>query len=131
VVKTKVVVIDADIEVTEQLNLVLKPETYEVLNAKSGRMGVELVRSQNPDVVVLNTFMPGIDGWKVCREIRGFSQVPILILSAISSPELVARALDEGADEILPKPVTNNVLIAYIRRLAHRARAEKEAANSR
>ncbi|NLG73159.1 MAG: response regulator [Chloroflexi bacterium] len=129
--KTKVVVIDADIEVTEQLNLVLKPETYEVLNAKSGRMGVELVRSQNPDVVVLNTFMPGIDGWKVCREIRGFSQVPILILSAISSPELVARALDEGADEILPKPVTNNVLIAYIRRLAHRARAEKEAANSR
>jgi len=130
-VKTKVVVIDADIEVTEQLNLVLKPETYEVLNAKSGRMGVELVRSQNPDVVVLNTFMPGIDGWKVCREIRGFSQVPILILSAISSPELVARALDEGADEILPKPVTNNVLIAYIRRLAHRARAEKEAANSR
>jgi len=131
VVKTKVVVIDADIEVTEQLNLVLKPETYEVLNAKSGRMGVELVRSQNQDVVVLNTFMPGIDGWKVCREIRGFSQVPILILSAISSPELVARALDEGADEILPKPVTNNVLIAYIRRLAHRARAEKEAANSR
>lgn len=129
--KTKVVVIDADIEVTEQLNLVLKPETYEVLNAKSGRMGVELVRSQNPDVVVLNTFMPGIDGWKVCREIRGFSQVPILILSAISSPELVARALDEGADELLPKPVTNNVLIAYIRRLAHRARAEKEAANSR
>jgi DNA-binding response OmpR family regulator len=60
----------------------------------------------------------------VTKAIRGFSSVPILVLSAVSKPEMVAKALDEGADEYLIKPMPSSVLVAHLKRLARRARAE-------
>ena len=71
--------------------------------------------------------MPEMNGTEVCREIRAFSQVPILVLSAVSKPGMVAQALDEGADDYLLKPITSSVLIARLKRLVWRARAEQAA----
>lgn len=124
---TRVLVIDDDIEMTDLLKIILEPNLFEVLPAHSGTQGVEMARQINPDVIILDLLMPDLDGWQVCKEVRKFSQVPILILSAISKPGMAARALDEGADDYLPKPTTSSVLIAHLKKLARRARAEQEA----
>jgi DNA-binding response OmpR family regulator len=87
---------------------------------------VELARTLRPDVMVVDLLMPGMDGLHVCREVRKFSSVPILVLSAFSKPAAITQALDEGADDFLIKPMKNNVLIASINKLARRARAEQE-----
>jgi len=128
--QTRILVIDDDQAMTEMLRLVLEPNSFDVYEAHSGPEGIEATRRLNPEVVVLDLLMPGMDGWEVCKEIRTFSQVPILVLSAISKPGIVARALDEGADDYLLKPMPSSVLIAHLKRLARRARAEQESNNS-
>jgi DNA-binding response OmpR family regulator len=130
-VLTKVLVIDDDKEMTELLKVILEPNNFDVIAANSGQEGIVLIREQNPDVVVLDLLMPDMDGWQVCKEIRSFSQVPILVLSAISKPGMVARALDEGADDFLLKPMPGGVLTAHIKKLARRARAEQGSSKSR
>jgi DNA-binding response OmpR family regulator len=127
---TRILVIDDDQAMTEMLRLVLEPNSFDVHEAHSGPEGIEATRKFNPEVVVLDLLMPGMDGWEVCKEIRTFSQVPILVLSAISKPGIVARALDEGADDYLLKPMPSSVLIAHLKKLARRARAEQESNNS-
>lgn len=124
---TCVLVIDDDITLTEMLRSVLEPQSFEVLTAQTGEEGIWKVRNMNPDVIVLDLFMPEMDGWQVCKTIREFSQVPILVLSALSKPGTAAKALNEGADDYLVKPVPSNVLIAHLNNLSRRARAEKEA----
>jgi DNA-binding response OmpR family regulator len=118
---TRVLIIDDDINMTGVLEVVLRDAGYEVLSSNSGIRGVELVQPNEPDVIILDLIMPEMDGWATCREIRAISQVPILILSVIDKPELIARALDEGADDYLVKPVPLNVLVARLKTLARRA----------
>lgn len=118
--QTKVLVIDDDIEMTDLLRIILVPEHFEVKTANSGIKGIELSHQNKPDVIILDLLMPVIDGWQVCREIRKFSQVPIIILSAVNKPGMVARAIDEGADDFLLKPVPSGVLIAHINKFARR-----------
>jgi two-component system response regulator MtrA len=128
---TKVLVIDDDDAMTEMLRLVLEPNAFEVFEAHSGAQGIEATRQIKPEVIILDLLMPGMDGWEVCKAIRSFSRVPILVLSAISKPGMVAKALDEGADDYLLKPMPSSVLIAHLNRLTRRARAEQEANNSK
>jgi len=128
-VPTKVLIIDDDDATTEMFKLILEPSQFEVHVVNSGAEGIEAARRISPEVVVLDLLMPEMDGSEVCREIRSFSDVPILVLSAVSKPGIIAQALDEGADDYLLKPITSSVLIARLKRLAWRARAER-AANS-
>jgi len=107
--------------------LIFEPNEFEVYVERSGPLGVEATRKLSPDVVVLDLLMPDMSGSEVCREIRAFSQVPILVLSAVSKPGMVAQALDEGADDYLLKPITSSVLIARLKRLVWRSRAELAA----
>jgi DNA-binding response OmpR family regulator len=130
-VPTRVLIIDDDEAMTEMLRLVLEPNSFEVYEANSGEDGVEAAHNVNPEVVILDLLMPGMDGWEVVKAIRSFSKVPILVLSAISKPGMVAKALDEGADEYLLKPMPSGVLIAHLKRLARRARMEKNGNNAR
>jgi DNA-binding response OmpR family regulator len=64
--------------------------------------------------------MPDMDGWQVSKSIRAFNNVPILILSAINDPAMVASVLDTGADDFLVKPVPSSVLVAHIRKMVRR-----------
>jgi two-component system response regulator MprA len=114
-------IIDDDVNMTGVLEVVLRDAGYDVLASNSGIRGVELIKPGEPDVVILDLLMPEMDGWATCRAIREICQVPILILSVIDKPELVARALDEGADDYLVKPVPLNVLVARVKTLARRA----------
>jgi DNA-binding response OmpR family regulator len=121
----KVLAIDDDPAMTELLTLLLKPRGFEVITANTGEDGLEMVKKDKPEVVILDLMMPGMDGWKVCAAIRGFSQVPILILSALDSPGMVASGLDAGADDYLIKPVPSGVLTAHLNNLARRNRKDK------
>jgi two-component system KDP operon response regulator KdpE len=64
--------------------------------------------------------MPDKDGWEVCKAVRSFSNVPILVLSALNDPRMVASVLDVGADDFLVKPVPSSILVAHLRKLVRR-----------
>ena len=122
---TKILAIDDDPAMAELLTLLFKPQGFDVRKANTGEEGMAVIRSDPPDVVILDLMMPGMDGWQVCAEVRKFSKVPILVLSALDSPGMVASALDAGADDYLIKPVPSGVLIAHLNNLARRASLEK------
>jgi two-component system KDP operon response regulator KdpE len=116
----KIIVIDDDPAMTELLQLLLQPASSEIFTANSGPVGIDLIKSKNPDVVILDLMMPDMDGWQVCKRVREFSDIPILVLSALDNPGVVAEALDAGADDYLIKPVASGVLIAHINKLLRR-----------
>jgi len=117
----KVIAIDDDPAMTELLSLLLKTHGFEVETANLGDDGVRLIRESSPDVVILDLMMPEMDGWKVCAEVRKFSNVPILIFSALDNPGMVASALDNGADDYIVKPVSSGVLVARLNKLTRRS----------
>ena len=122
----KVLIIDDDPAMTELVALLLKMHGLDAYMANSGEDGLEMIKKISPDVIILDLMMPDMDGWQVCTQVRSFSAVPILILSALDSPGLVARALDGGADDYLVKPVPSGVLIAHLNTLVRRATTEKD-----
>ena len=118
----KILVIDDDPAMTDLLKLLLEPASTDILTANSGPDGILLAKTKTPEVIILDLMMPDMNGWQVCKAVREFSKVPILILSALDSPGLVAAALDAGADDYLIKPVPSSVLMAHIQNLVRRTR---------
>jgi DNA-binding response OmpR family regulator len=113
----KILVIDDDVAITELLSMLLRTHGFDVIVTNSGADGIHLAEEITPNVVLLDLMMPDKDGWQVCKAIRSSSNVPILILSAINDPSVVASVLDAGADDFLVKPVPTGVLIAHIRKM--------------
>ena len=116
----KILVIDDDTAITELMSMLLKTFGFEVLTTNIGEEGIRLAREADPNVILLDLMLPDLDGWQVCKEIRKTSSVPILILSAINDPRMVASVLDVGADDFLVKPVPSGVLVANIKKLIRR-----------
>ena len=127
---TRVLVVDDDSETTDLLKILLESNAFEVITTTSGQEAVKLAQKRMPEVMIVDLLMPDMDGLSVCKEVRKFSNVPILVPSAISKPGIVAQALEAGADDYLIKPMKGNVLIAYLNRLARRARAELEVSRA-
>ncbi|MGZ9223063.1 MAG: response regulator transcription factor [Anaerolineales bacterium] len=116
----KILVIDDDSAVTDLLSLLLRSQGFDVSATTNSTEGLSQIREDAPDVVVLDLMMPEMDGWQICKAVREFSQVPIIILSALNDPSMIASVLDAGADDYLTKPTPSRVLIAHINRLVHR-----------
>lgn len=117
----KVLTIDDDPAMTGLLTLLLQTNQFSVISANNGKEGIALVKAESPNIILLDMMMPEMDGWQVCEEIRKFSTVPIVVLSALNNPGMVASALDAGADDYLIKPVPSSILIAHIKNLARRS----------
>jgi DNA-binding response OmpR family regulator len=122
----KVLVIDDDPAMTELLKIQLQSDTVTVDIAYTGEEGVKMVRKTIPDIIILDLLMPEMDGWQTCKAIREFTQTPILILSALDSPGMVANALDAGADDYLVKPVSSNMLNVHLKNLMRRSLTKKD-----
>ena len=120
----KILTIDDDVAMTNLIALLLRSYNLDVIIANDGERGLALARSENPDLIMLDLTMPGMDGWEVCKTIRAESKVPIIILSALDDPSVVSSALDAGADDYMVKPVPSGVLIAHINNLTRRAHVE-------
>jgi two-component system, OmpR family, KDP operon response regulator KdpE len=117
----RILIIDDDTGMTDLLTILLTPASTEVLTANTARAGVQMIHDQPPDVVILDLILPELNGIDLCREIREFSTVPILVLSALDSPGMVAQALDSGADDYLTKPTSSGTLIAHLKKLVRRS----------
>ncbi len=122
----KVLIIDDDPAMTELLCLLLKAATLKVITANSGQEGIHLIHTESPDIIVLDLMMPEMDGYEVCQQIRAFSAIPILVLSALDMPGMVSKALDAGADDYLIKPVTSSILVAHLNNLLRRMKSPNQ-----
>lgn len=127
---TRILVIDEDLSLLEMLRHILSPGKYTLRSAKTATEGISITQENHLDVIVLDLLMKDLDSWDICHQIREFSQVPILVVSPISKPTIVAQALDAGADDFLLKPVPSSVLIANLNKLARRSKAKQEPRNS-
>ena len=123
----KLLVIDDDTAVTDLLSLLLRSQGFEVFATNNSTDGLNMIREIEPNLVVLDLMMPEMDGWEVCRSVRQFSQVPIIILSALNDPSMIASVLDAGADDYLTKPTPSRVLVAHINRLTKRTGSLKSS----
>lgn len=122
----RVMVIDDDTAMTDLVKIQLKSEDVIVDAVYSGEEGLRRITKIPPDIIIIDLLMPAMDGWETCKNIRKICQVPILILSALDDPALVAKALDAGADDYLVKPVSSSILNAYIQKLTRRSRSLSE-----
>jgi two-component system KDP operon response regulator KdpE len=125
---TKVLVIDDEVRFARALAISLRARGYDVDTATTGEEGLEQAASGHPDVVVLDLGLPGIDGLEVVRGLRGWSTVPVIVLSARHGEPSKVDALDAGADDYVTKPFGMDELLARLRALVRRAAPADEAA---
>ena len=112
-----VLLIDDDPEVAVIMRTLLRGEDYQVRAVTNGEEGICACRDRAPDVIILDLMLPEMDGWQVCQRIREFTDIPILILSALGMPRNVASALQAGADDYMVKPVHARLLASRLRAL--------------
>jgi two-component system KDP operon response regulator KdpE len=117
----RVLVVDDDASIRKTLALNLRARGYLADTADTGETALQLAASHLPDVVVLDLGLPGMDGLDVISGIRGWSSVPIVVLSGRDTENMKVKALDLGADDYLTKPFGMDELFARIRAAARRA----------
>ncbi len=118
--KRKILIIEDDPQISSLVETGLKEEDFETKVAFDGAAGLDTFGSWNPDLVILDLMLPKLNGLQVCSKIRETSEVPILMLTALGTPENVALGLDCGADDYLPKPFKFIELNARVRSLIRR-----------
>ncbi|MFE4261079.1 response regulator [Streptomyces sp. NPDC056883] len=118
---TRVLVVDDEPQIVRALVINLKARKYEVDAASDGASALELAAARHPDVVVLDLGLPDMDGVEVIRGLRGWTRVPILVLSARHSSDEKVEALDAGADDYVTKPFGMDELLARLRAAVRRA----------
>jgi two-component system KDP operon response regulator KdpE len=126
--ETRVLVVDDEPQIRRALGINLKARGYDVELAESGEKALEIAARAHPDVVVLDLGLPGIDGVQVIEGLRGWSQVPIIVLSVRDAESAKVAALDAGADDYVTKPFGMDELLARLRAAVRRAAPAEEAA---
>jgi two-component system KDP operon response regulator KdpE len=124
--KARILVVDDEPRYIRAMQANLEARGYEVLAAQNGQTAVELARRQPPDLILLDIRMPGLDGHEVCRRIREFSPVPIIMLTALSDEVSKVKGLDTGADDYVTKPFSIVELLARVRAALRRAELSKQ-----
>ena len=113
--KPKILVIEDEPDILEVMQYNLEREGYKVVSCRNGEQGLSRIRTDNPDLVILDLMLPGMDGIDVCRAIRLESGVPIVMLTAKSDTVDVVVGLESGADDYIVKPFKPKELVARIR----------------
>jgi DNA-binding response OmpR family regulator len=116
----RVLVVDDEERIINFLRSKLKASGYEVLTASNGLEALEQAQTQEPDLVVLDLLMPKMDGFETLKELRSFSAVPLIILSARGADVDKIKGLTLGADDYLPKPFNPDELVARIEAIRRR-----------
>ncbi len=119
----KILVADDDTNICELLRLYLEKEQYTVSIAGSGTEALTRFTAENPDIVLLDIMMPGLDGWQVCREIRKKSNCPIIMITAKGETFDKVLGLELGADDYVVKPFDAKEIVARIKAVLRRTGA--------
>ncbi|MFW6098044.1 MAG: response regulator transcription factor [Chloroflexota bacterium] len=121
-----VLVVEDETTLLETLAYNLKRQGYDVLTASGGTQALELARKEQPDVVVLDVMLPGLDGFEVCRALRREMNVPILMLTARDEEVDKIVGLEVGADDYMTKPFSMREFLARVKALLRRVRLIRE-----
>jgi len=125
-----VLVVEDDPDVLHMLQDFLDQKGYRVLTAVDGESAIDAVSKGNPDAVLLDIMLPGMDGFEVCERIRKFSEVPIIMVTAKVEDEDKVKGLELGADDYLTKPFSSSELAARIKAALRRPAMRKEGAQT-
>jgi DNA-binding response OmpR family regulator len=118
--KTRILIVDDEPRYLRAIQVNLEASGYQTLTAVDGLSAIALAADQDPALILLDVRMPGLDGYEVCRRIRGFSSVPIVFLTARAETADKVRGLDLGADDYMTKPFSAEELIARVQAVLRR-----------
>lgn len=117
----KILLIDDDIDFLRLTSLIFNQTGAQVIMTPNGLEGMGKLFTHQPDLIILDAMMPGIDGFKICRRIRQYSNTPLIMLSALDHDELMLKGLEAGADDFLSKPINPDVLLARVKAVLRRS----------
>ena len=117
---TRILIADDEPRYVWMLKFNLEASGYEVVSAADGPTALKLASTQHPDLAILDIRMPEMNGYEVCRRIREFSSIPIIMLTALAEPTDKVTGLDAGADDYITKPFSVDELLARVRAVLRR-----------
>ncbi len=119
--RLKILVVDDESRMRKLVKDFLVKSNYEVVEAEDGAQAVDIFFEQNDiDLIILDVMMPKMDGWQVCREIRAYSKVPIIMLTAKSDERDELQGFELGIDEYISKPFSPKILVARVEAILRR-----------
>lgn len=127
--KQKILIVDDDVNIAELISLYLTKECFDTRMVHDGEMALEVFDSYQPNLIILDLMLPGIDGYQVCREIRSNSSTPIIMLSAKGEVFDKVLGLELGADDYLLKPIDTKELVARVKAVLRRYQPPKVQEN--
>jgi DNA-binding response OmpR family regulator len=120
--KATILVVDDEPNVRKLVKANLESSGYKVVQAEEGEQALELVESTLPDLVILDLMLPKMDGYTVCRRLREFSTVPVIMLTARSAPVDLVHGFEVGADDYLTKPFSVTELLMRVQAVLRRSK---------
>lgn len=126
--KQKILIVDDDDNIAELISLYLTKECYETMIVGDGETALEAFQTFQPNLILLDLMLPGIDGYQVCREIRVNSTIPIIMLSAKGEVFDKVLGLELGADDYMEKPFDTKELVARVKAVLRRYKPAAETA---
>ena len=121
--RPRILIVDDDLVIIKFLRANLKASDYETLTAMDGAEALEVIERELPDLVILDIMMPNMDGFEVCRQLREWSRLPVIMLSARGDATDKVKCLNLGADDYITKPFGVGELIARVRSMLRRTEA--------
>jgi len=118
--KQKVLIVDDDTNISELISLYLTKECFETKCVEDGEAALNAFNSFNPDIILLDLMLPGMDGYQVCRELRKSSNIPVIMLSAKGEVFDKVLGLGMGADDYIIKPFDSKELVARVKAVLRR-----------
>ena len=118
--KQKILIVDDDNNIAELISLYLTKECYDTIIVNDGESVLPVMEAQNPNLILLDIMLPGIDGYQVCREVRAKYSVPIIMLSAKGEVFDKVLGLELGADDYIEKPFDSKELVARVKAVLRR-----------
>ena len=128
---SKILVVDDEPKIVELLRLYLERAGYKVTIASDGQSALSAFRHENPDLIILDLMLPGIDGIEVCSRLRRESHIPVIMLTARAEEVDKLAGLEVGADDYVTKPFSPRELVARVRAVLRRSNGAHEPAQQR
>lgn len=127
--KTKILIVDDESRMRKLLRDFLEREGYQILEAADGIEAMDLFYAdKNIDLIILDVMMPRMDGWQVCKEVREYSKVPIMMLTARTEEQNELKGFELGVDEYVAKPFSPKILVARVGALLKRVKNVEDTA---
>ena len=127
---TLVLIVDDDIRMLRMMKRMLELEGFQTITANSGEAALKVFEKETPDLVLLDIMMPDMNGYNVCQHLREFSDVPIIMVTAMGDDKQKVEGLDIGADDYVTKPFSASELAARVRAILRRVGSKERQSKS-